>query len=698
MPTRRPARSANPLRCERLEDRAVPAIFGNAWPDPGHLTVSFVPDGTDVAGAQSTLNKTLGAMPTATWQGEILRAFENWAQVANLNVSVVSDNGSALGKPRPAQGSASFGNIRVSARPLSDNVLAVTNPFDLFSSWAGDIVLNSNKVFGVGSAPGQYDLFTVLLQESGHSLGIDNSPDAGSVMFETYGTPRAGINATDVASIQALYGARTPDRFDLGGANDTLKSADAITPVTDPSQLAGTDGTAGDKPLVAAGDLTTLVDVDTYAFKTPKAKGSSDFTVSLLTDGVSLLKAKVTVFDDGGNVVKSAVATPPGGGKPFTLLVSGAKPDATYRVQVEGATEDVFGVGAYKLSVGGQSATAVQVRIPATFSTASGEMIDHSDEGGANNDSLAASVDLGDARPRTDARWDFTGTASIGTPGDNDFYHLKTQSATLPVMVVTVFDTVGGALTPLVTVYDRAGNVVPAEVLQSDRGTITLQIQKVLPNADYYVRVQAKDAAGPLNTGSYFLGIDFRAKAVTLSPLASATLQGATNQAVTGFTLSRSQSIWFDLAGQAGVNAAVRLTVYDANNVAVFTLKAKGGESAGGDVLLAPGQYYVRFTAAGANGAALPSFAFTARFNLGNDPIGVQPVDGSAPVPTASGTPTLWTPAPLPGGDPNFLGPNTVPVGPVAGGTSGVLTWTPVPPKTTFYTATLNDLYTNPWW
>ena len=577
----------------------------------------------------------------------------------------------------------------------------MTNPFDLFSSWAGDIVLNSNKAFGVGAAPGQYDLFTVLLQESGHSLGLDNSLDAGSVMFETYGTPRAGLNATDVAAIQALYGARTADRFDLGGSNGALSSADTITTVVSTNQFAGTDGTEGDHPLVAAGDLTTLIDVDTYAFKTPKAPGTATFTVSLLTDGVSLLKAKVTVFDEGNNPVQSAVATPPGGGQPFALVVSGAKPDATYRVQVEGATKDVFGVGAYKLSVGSQSAAAVQARGAATaFTNGLGAVIDHSDEGDVlrPNETLSTSTNLGDARLRADARWDFTGTASIGTPGDNDYYHFKTQGGSPPVMVVTAFDTVGGALSPLVTVYDKAGNTVPAEVLQNDRGTMTLQIQKVQPNADYYVRVQAKDAAGPLNVGSYFLGIDFRAKAVSLAPLAAATLQGATNQAVTGFTLSRSQSIWFDLAGQAGVNAAVRLTVYDANNVAVFTLKAKGGDATGGDVLLAPGQYYVRFTAAGANGAALPSFAFTARFNLGNDPIGVQPVDGSAPVPTASGTPTLWTPAPLPGGDPNFLGPNTVPVGPVAGGTSGVLTWTPVPPKTTFYTATLNDLYTNPWW
>ena len=45
----------------RLEDRTTPATFGTAWPDARHLSLSFAPDGTTVAGAASTLTQLLGA-------------------------------------------------------------------------------------------------------------------------------------------------------------------------------------------------------------------------------------------------------------------------------------------------------------------------------------------------------------------------------------------------------------------------------------------------------------------------------------------------------------------------------------------------------------------------------------------------------------------------------------------------------------
>src|SRR5436305_15289671 len=54
--------SMNPrpsLRVERLEDRCVPATFGVAWPDGMHLTLSFAPDGTVIAGDPSSLNNLL---------------------------------------------------------------------------------------------------------------------------------------------------------------------------------------------------------------------------------------------------------------------------------------------------------------------------------------------------------------------------------------------------------------------------------------------------------------------------------------------------------------------------------------------------------------------------------------------------------------------------------------------------------------
>ena len=88
----------NKLRVERLEDRTVPAIFGVPWPDPGHLTLSFVPDGTAYSGGgTSTLFATMDAlMPRDVWQQQIINAFQSWTAVAGINISVVSDGGDPL--------------------------------------------------------------------------------------------------------------------------------------------------------------------------------------------------------------------------------------------------------------------------------------------------------------------------------------------------------------------------------------------------------------------------------------------------------------------------------------------------------------------------------------------------------------------------------------------------------------------------
>ncbi|MFO0936897.1 MAG: hypothetical protein U0798_10330 [Gemmataceae bacterium] len=57
-----------------------------------------------------------------------------------------------LGGLWPMQGSPFVGDIRISARPLSDNVLAITNPPDYVSTWSGDIVLNSTKLTNLGNS------------------------------------------------------------------------------------------------------------------------------------------------------------------------------------------------------------------------------------------------------------------------------------------------------------------------------------------------------------------------------------------------------------------------------------------------------------------------------------------------------------------------------------------------------------------
>ncbi len=51
-----------------------------------------------------------------------------------------------------------------------------------------------------------FDLYTVLLHEVGHSLGLGHSEEEDSVMFAFYGGGRRSLHADDIAGIQAIYG------------------------------------------------------------------------------------------------------------------------------------------------------------------------------------------------------------------------------------------------------------------------------------------------------------------------------------------------------------------------------------------------------------------------------------------------------------------------------------------------------------
>src|SRR6516165_7231771 len=97
------------LTVEHLEGRTVPSGLGAPWPDPLHLTLSFVPDGTPAATGPSDLFGTLDAQaPEAVWKQTVLRAFQTWASTANINVSVVADGGEPLGVPGAVEGDARF--------------------------------------------------------------------------------------------------------------------------------------------------------------------------------------------------------------------------------------------------------------------------------------------------------------------------------------------------------------------------------------------------------------------------------------------------------------------------------------------------------------------------------------------------------------------------------------------------------------
>src|SRR4051812_42424604 len=129
-----------------LEARLTPATFGVPWPDGQHLHFSFAPDGTQVLDAKSALFAKFG--PGTAWQTDVLRAVQTWAVNGNVNIGVVPDDGSSFLSSGPAQGDPRFGDIRVAARDLGTDALAVTAPYGPIDVWAGNLVVNAAANYG----------------------------------------------------------------------------------------------------------------------------------------------------------------------------------------------------------------------------------------------------------------------------------------------------------------------------------------------------------------------------------------------------------------------------------------------------------------------------------------------------------------------------------------------------------------------
>lgn len=619
------------LALTALEDRTVPAGFGNAWVDT-NLTVSFVPDGTDVAGTPSALFGTLGArMTAAEWQGVVRSVFQEWIAPTNLNVGFVADDGRPLGTPGPVQGSPDVGDIRISARPLSENVLAITNPFDLVSPWAGEIILNSNKVFSTDRAAGTADLRAVLLQEVGHALGVDNSADTSSVMYPFGGSSK--LDGSDVTAIQALYGVRAADQYEGKRGNDSVGTAATLS-YAQTSQRTE-----------AVADLTTATDVDSYTATVPT--NPADPSVVVRTAGLSQTQLMVTVYGDAKLATVLGTATAPDADGNYVLRLTGAAPKAPVYIRVEAAPgAGAFAVGGYAVSVGDGAVLAAPPAAAPWIATPSGKMVDIGDDAGTNN-SITMATPLGQSRGGADARWDYVGVLNFDTPLDVDHYQFIPQKGAGGTLLVIV-DTAAGGVAPDVAVMNQDGKSLPTTVLLRTATTMIVQAEGVSAGKSVVVRVRAADPASWVGPQSYRLGIDLRSEPVTLDPVADGTLTAAQPQLARSLEVTRSQGFRFQLTAAGADDAGARFVILDGTGAVVFSTVAASGQTVIGDVLLAPGTYTIVIVGGTKDGSPLTALQVTAAFMVLTDPIGPALVDEyTAPaVPTtdaAKTTPTTTT-------------------------------------------------------
>src|SRR5262245_31083431 len=457
------------LRLESLEDRAVPAVFGEPWLDGRHVTLSFAGDGTPVSGVGSNLTATLTPLGLDAAKLEILRAFQSWVVNTNLNVGVVDDSNLAFGTAGAIQNDPRFGDIRVGARNLASDVLAITAPFSLISPNSGDLILNSGKTFTIGGLLGSYDLFTVFMQESGHTFGIGNSTDPNSVMFEQYGVPRTGLSAGDKADIQALYGgARANDAYEGTSGNDTIDTATTYSGSLE-------------------ADLRNTADVDVYRYT---ADSSDPRWFKVRAKGLSLVAAKVELLDANGQVIASAAATSPLQNN-VTVFSDQLVAGNNYYIRVSAARSDVFGVGAYRLVVDTAQSDAPG---PNPNALVDGESFE--------NDTVETARQVSSST----GPYDYSFRSSLSSASDVDFYRIHAP-ATATAVTVTVAGVGQSSFAPDVDLYTTAGVKVATTVVARTDSSLVLSITGGLSSSNYLIRVSSANGS----VGNYDVVADFRA-------------------------------------------------------------------------------------------------------------------------------------------------------------------------------------------
>jgi predicted Zn-dependent protease len=332
---------------ESLESRLVLfAVSGNAWPNPVAITISFMPDGTNLDGVQSNLFSAFNANPrlAGQWQTQILKAAQVWAQQTNINFIVVPDNGTPSGWGNYQQGDPGFGDIRIGGYAFGSSTLARTYqppPVNNFSL-AGDIAFNTAQKFSIGST---YDLFTVAAHEFGHALGLDHSSaTSAAIMYPAYNGVKTSLTSDDTAGIRNVYSGnlpRSPDSYDAQGPGSSFATAVNLNPLINPQ---------AETALINNLDHTTTSELDYYSFNAPSAT-SSTFSVTVQSSGLSLFTPSLTVYAADQTTVLGSASGLSQYGTTLTVNVSGAVPGQQYYALVQGADSSAFSTGRYALAL-----------------------------------------------------------------------------------------------------------------------------------------------------------------------------------------------------------------------------------------------------------------------------------------------------------------------------------------------------------
>lgn len=617
---------------ESFEPRYAFSADPLAWGVSADLTLSFAPDGTDIAGQNSTLfakfNQVTG---TANWQEHVVRAFQTWAQHTNADIGIVSDGGQPFGSDGATRADGRFGDIRVGAIPMRHDVFAISVPQDVVAgTWTGDLLFNSEITFANAD-----EIYRVALHEAGNIFGLQDNQDPQSPLYSAGVIPSAIVpTANDIAALQLVYGTRTHDLEDARDSNGILTKASDI-------RYSVGDGFTGATPLLLHGDLTDNNDVDWYKLELPITYSGS-VTAKLRTAGVSVLRPRISLHDQDG--VQMAVAD--------TVEVFGSQLSITwttpaagkYYLRISAAGADPYAIGEYVLAVtldgvlqtssntlntltDGRLRGLTQDEIQRFFLPEPGE------SEGLFNDELHADDDLLSANlltpvPGFSAGTRFRASASISNATDVDAYRFDTPASIEPWVGSFRVRGVDGLLSVgTVELIDSQGAVYPTEVLVNNGRDLIVQAAGLTPNRHYTVRVVALANLSADVSRNYELDIALGRQAVTLPELAIGTLTSQNASSVHTQHVPTWQLVHFVLDVPVGGNPIqpVELRLLDQAGGVGLRLDSVVSESRSGFAKLLPPGDYQLVVMTYPNPAL--SIAYRVRGLVLSDPLAVPPDD-----------------------------------------------------------------------
>ena len=328
LPSSRPPqkRSARPL-LESLEERLLLySAYGGTWAYGTRITYSFMPDGTSVGGTPSALFQTMNAkFATATWETAIEKAAAVWEAVANINLALVSDNGSPEGCNGNQQDDPRFGDIRIGAVDLGTGALGETflPPLSNGGTAAGDMFLNSNPIAN-WKINTDYDLETVAIHEFGHALGLGESQVTTACMYTYYNGMKQSLTSDDIAGIQSVWGVPQYDQFNSNGLyNGTYTRATNLNSYIDSNAQVA----------IPSLDMTSGSQSEWFSVTVP-SNTSGTFVATVQSSNLSSLSPKVYVYTSSLSMIGSASST--SFGATVSVSIPGVQAGQTYLVRAFG--------------------------------------------------------------------------------------------------------------------------------------------------------------------------------------------------------------------------------------------------------------------------------------------------------------------------------------------------------------------------